>query len=106
MNTGTNNKHNTPMIKIDNFSLSFNFFASICENALGGVTLPCKKRMAIKTGINADTILGRIKWGIVDEVEIFPLTQSMIVVTSQIGDQAPPLFAAIIMILPNTHRSL
>jgi len=33
------------MIKIDNFSLSFNFFsnslsASICENALGGVTLP------------------------------------------------------------------
>ena len=99
------------MIKIDNFSLSFNFFsnslsASICENALGGVTLPCKKRMAIKTGINADTILGRIKWGIVDEVEIFPHTQSMIVVTSPIGDQAPPLFAAIIMILPNTHRSL
>ena len=77
------------MIKIDNFSLSFNFFsnslsASICENALGGVTFPCKKRMAIKTGINADTILGRIKWGIVDEVEIFPLTQSMIVVTSPI----------------------
>ena len=29
-------------------------------------------------------VFGSIKWGIVDEVEIFPLTQSMIVVTSPI----------------------
>lgn len=98
------------MIKIDNFSLSFNFFsnslsASICENALGRhVAMQETHGDQDRDQRRYDTRQDQM--GIVDEVEIFPLTQSMIVVTSPIGDQAPPLFAAIIMILPNTHRSL
>ena len=60
----------------------------------------------INTGTNADTRLGKKRCGIVAEVEIFPLTHSMIVVTSPMGDQAPPLLAAITMMLPKIQRSL
>ena len=38
--------------------------------------------------------------------ETLPFIQSMIVVTSPMGDQAPPLLAAITMILPKIQRSL
>ena len=62
--------------------------------------------MANSTGTKADTMLGSIRFGMVAEVEMLPRTQSMMVVTSPMGDQAPPLFAAMMMILPNTHRSL
>ena len=60
----------------------------------------------MRTGTIIDTRLGKIRCGIVEDEEMFPLTQSMMVVTSPIGDQAPPLFAAMIITLPNTHRSL
>ena len=52
----------------------------------------------IKPGINREDIRG--------PVVILPFIQSIIVVTSPIGDHAPPLLAAIIIILPYTHLSL
>lgn len=41
----------------------------------------------MRTGTIIDTRLGKIRCGIVEDEEMFPLTQSMMVVTSPIGDR-------------------
>ena len=50
---------------------------------------------ATVTGTATQRIDGITRFCIKPKVDTFPLIQSMVVVTSPIGDQAPPAFAAI-----------
>ena len=56
-------------------------------------------------GTTNDAIHGRIRLETSGTVVMLPLIQSIIVVISPIGDHAPPLLAAMIMILEKIHLS-
>ena len=109
MNTGTKTRARTPIENRVVLSLSLRAFVGLCTDVAyfdGEVISPLTMREANKRGTTMETRLGMNRFVINGAVLIFPSTQSMIVVTSPIGDQAPPLFAAIIIILANTHLSL
>src|SRR5690606_25198435 len=61
----------------------------------GTSPLKALSREAIKNGTMKQIIDGRITYKITLVAEIFPPIQSIVVVTSPIGDQAPPALAAI-----------
>ena len=56
-------------------------------------------KLSIAAGTRTDTNAGMNKDFTTPKVLMFPLTYSMMVVTSPIGEKAPPLFAAT-MIIP------
>ncbi len=57
------------------------------------------------SGMTIDTTLGRKQRVMTAPVEIFPAIQSMMVVTSPIGDHAPPALAARMIMPPKNQRS-
>ena len=69
------------------------------------VIIPCIDRDAIHTGTIVETRLGSNSDSTSGTEVTLPLTQSIIVVTSPMGDHAPPLLAAMMMILANSQRS-
>jgi len=56
---------------------------------------PLMKKVKIINGMSKHTILGKMRAFIIPPAEISPPIQSIVVVTSPIGLQAPPAFAAI-----------
>ena len=66
---------------------------------------PCNFRLAIITGMTRETIHGNIRYRIRLPAVTLPLIQSMMVVTSPMGDHAPPLLAAMMMTPANNQRS-
>ena len=61
-------------------------------------TLPCILNETIINGISKQTRLGNINLATMLNAVICPPIHNIVVVTSPIGDQAPPAFAAIITI--------
>ncbi len=61
------------------------------------VMIPWSSLDDMHKGTNMETRLGRNMAGTMPSADTLPLTQSMMVVMSPMGDHAPPLLAAIIM---------
>ena len=95
LNNGTDNNPPTPTM-----NTRFIFEDSPLDSCLvSSVTsLPFNMKLSIAAGTAIDAKEGRNKDFITPEVLILPFTQSMMVVTSPMGENAPPLFAASITI--------
>ena len=89
LNTGTNNRLNTPVMRMNLLRRGPTPAGSSASNVLsstGAASSLRIYRMAIAVGMKSVPI---------SAVEVtLPRIHSMIVVTSPIGDQAPPLLAA------------
>lgn len=108
LKTGTNNRQAIPKISMVIRSPGVNT-CSTFDIALSSdpsdAIVPCIMREAINTGTKVDTKLGNNSDSTNGREVTFPLTHNIMVVTSPIGDQAPPLFAAMMMILAKSHLS-
>mmetsp|Transcript_61603 Transcript_61603/g.101775 ORF Transcript_61603/g.101775 Transcript_61603/m.101775 type:complete len:243 (+) Transcript_61603:639-1367(+) len=71
----------------------------------GSVPANSQSRDIISSGTNSATMLGRISANIVGQVVMLPLIHSIVVVTSPMGVQAPPAFAAMTARPPKSMRS-
>ena len=67
--------------------------------------VPLSKKVIINKGIKTANTLGKNVLFIIPAPEIRPLIQSMVVVTSPIGEKTPPAFAAMIIIPAKNLRS-
>ena len=102
---GTANKQNKPMIKML-FLIGMSRDDGREDVFSDGICSPFKEREVKIKGINRDIKLGKKMDFIIFPLDMLSLTQSMIVVTSPIGVQAPPALAAIMTMLQNSHLSL
>ena len=101
LKTGTNMSMAMPAIKT-----TFRSILSISPFCGGGVvTLPFMEKDRNISGTTRQTRLGSSSERIIPPLVMFPPIQSMVVVTSPIGDQAPPAFAAITIIPIKKRRS-
>lgn len=97
LNTGTNNRLNTPVMRMNLLRRGPTPAGSSASNVLsstGAASSLRIYRMAIAVGMTTETIHGTKSVPISAAEVTLPRIHSMIVVTSPIGDQAPPLLAA------------
>ena len=102
MNAGTNNRPATPAMKIT--FLSNAVVASPISAPTAGLdTSPLSLIEIIPRGTTIAIIEGTIRLTMIVEVVSCPPIQSIVVVTSPIGDHAPPALAEITTIPANNH---
>ena len=105
LNTGTFIRHATPRIRMNILCpLVVKLFP--VSSAGGLVTFPLRVNERIMSGMIILTRLGKMTLVIIAIVVTCPPIQSMMVVTSPIGDHAPPAFADITIILAKNHLVL
>ena len=103
LNTGTNNRPATPMMKT-NFRSPGEVGSFTSWLTSGLLTSPFMVTLKMPSGTNKQTNDGTNKLVMMtSEVNWLPI-QSMVVVMSPIGDQAPPAFAAMTTTPAKTHR--
>ncbi len=99
---GTKIKQLTPSISTNRRSKEVvlnDFFISRSSNE------PFIKDICTKSGTNKQTKLGNMRLFTIPKALIRSPIHNMVVVTSPMGDHAPPALAAITMILAKTRRS-
>ena len=102
LKNGTKSSPKTPQIKT--MFLSTLVFASpVFSFSTGLLTSPFNLKDMIPRGTNIATIDGIIRFKTIIGVVSWPPIQSIVVVTSPIGDQAPPALAEIITIPAKIH---
>ena len=79
--------------------------SSATDAAGGTTTWPLSKKLVTNSGTNKFTSEGKNKPLIISRAVICPPIQSMVVVTSPMGDQAPPALAAMMMMPAKNKRS-
>ena len=97
LNTGTNSRLNTPVMRMNLLRRGPTPTGSSASNVLsstGAVSSLRTYRVAIAVGMMTETMHGTKSVPISAAEVTLPRIHSMIVVTSPIGDQAPPLLAA------------
>ena len=101
-NTGTSIRPKTPIQKIDTLALRGNpgfLSACRCDVCTAGMRVYFFSiGVIISVGITTDINDGRNRPFIMPVVDTHPFIQSMMVVTSPIGENAPPAFAAMMTI--------
>ncbi len=105
LNTGTNNNPATPTISTARLSAGITPAGSVLEPICATTVPPPRpmRRMATAAGMASATAHGSSRRVI--NGTALPPVHSMIVVTSPMGDQAPPQLAAMIITLANHSRS-
>lgn len=95
MKIGTNTNEPIPIKKMIFFSLSvMKLLVALFEALLGVVNSPLKLIPAMIRGTNIANKEGMNKLVITEPEVILPFTHNMMVVTSPIGEKAPPALAA------------
>ena len=101
---GTNTIINNPNT---NIFVPCGLVSSSPSSSAAILPLNAGKKEAMTVGINIHTNEGRSKNSIINSIAVtlFPSSTSIVVVTSPIGDQAPPAFAATNdhTCIPHTH---
>ena len=104
LNTGTNNKPATPVANTKFRSNGVVGSHSSSCSAWGRSTSPFNRKLNTANGTTMLTILGTIKCDTMTPVPSCPPIHSMVVVTSPIGDHAPPELAEMTTIPANNQR--
>lgn len=102
---GTNTRPPTPKQRIS-IRLGLCACAEFSDGFSGATSSPFRYIWTQSAETTTDAIDGNISWESTPPVVIIPLIQSMMVVTSPIGEKAPPALAAIIIMPPKIIRSL
>lgn len=107
LKTGTNKSAPTPKNKTKCFSKLVTMIPLLCPffNTAGLRILPLNLKETMIKGTSKQTILGIIIFEIIFKAVTCPPIHNIIVVTSPIGDHAPPALAAIISTPANIHKS-
>lgn len=101
LNTGTRRRPPTPTQNTATLSPELiSTSVRLCALPLSSFlpSLPLRKKLSMTAGTITDTSAGRNRAFITPNVLMLPLTHSIMVVTSPIGENAPPLLAATMII--------